>query len=162
VILELGHAGLWVDDLDRMRAFYTEVLGLIVTDRDDEIGMVFLSSRPEVEHHELVLARGRTGSRGVRVLNQVSWRLDSLESLLAFHRRFTRLGVPIRQTVTHGNALGMYFEDPEGNVNEVYWQTERDVRQPFRKSIDLGAKPQQVLDAAARLITGDGPAYERR
>ena len=162
MIVELGHAGLWVEDLDQMRAFYTEVLDLAVTDQDDDIGMVFLSSRPEVEHHELVLARGRTGEREARILNQISWRLDSLESLLAYRQRFTERGVLVRQTVTHGNALGIYFEDPEGNVNEVYWKTDRDVRQPYRRSIDLGGTPQQVLDAADRLLGGRGPAYERR
>ena len=162
MIVELGHAGLWVEDLDQMRAFYTEVLDLAVTDQDDDIGMVFLSSRPEVEHHELVLARGRTGEREARILNQISWRLDSLESLLAYRERFTEQGVRVRQTVTHGNALGIYFEDPEGNVNEVYWKTDRDVPQPYRRSIDLDGTPQQVLDAAARLLEGRGRAYERR
>lgn len=162
MIVELGHAGLWVEDLDRMRDFYTGVLDLSVTDHDDVIGMVFLSSRPRVEHHELVLARGRTGERGARILNQISWRLDSLESLLAYRQRFKERGVRVRQTVTHGNALGIYFEDPEGNVNEVYWKTDRDVRQPYRRSIDLDGTPQQVLEAAARLLGGRGPAYERR
>jgi catechol-2,3-dioxygenase len=162
VIAELGHVGLWVDDLDRMCRFYSEVLGLAVTDRDDAIGMVFLSSRPEVEHHELVLARGRTGGHDDRIVNQVSWRLDDLDALLAFHARFLELDVPIRQTVTHGNALGIYFEDPEGNVNEVYWQTGRDTPQPYRKSIDLAAPRHDVLEAARRLLEEQAPAYERR
>jgi catechol 2,3-dioxygenase-like lactoylglutathione lyase family enzyme len=46
-ILELDHTGLWVDDLEAMVEFYVELLGLQVTDRDDELGIVFLSSRPE-------------------------------------------------------------------------------------------------------------------
>jgi catechol 2,3-dioxygenase-like lactoylglutathione lyase family enzyme len=64
-IVELGHTGVWVNDLDKMRDFYTRVLGLVVTDEDPEAGMVFLSSRPDVEHHEFVLARGRVGAPDV-------------------------------------------------------------------------------------------------
>ncbi|MFF0011310.1 VOC family protein [Streptomyces sp. NPDC005374] len=44
-ITGLGHAGFWVDDLDTMRDFYTRVMGLSVTDEDEEMGTVFLSAR---------------------------------------------------------------------------------------------------------------------
>ena len=161
MIERLGHAGLWVDDLDAMRAFYVDVLGLTVTDEDHEVGMVFLSSRPAEEHHELVLARGRVADRDVKVLNQVSWRLGSLQAVLDYHRTFVERGVKIRQTVTHGNAIGIYFEDPEGNVNEVYWPTGEDVPQPYRKSIPLDAPEQAVLDEARRLLHSEPPKYER-
>ena len=85
-IVELGHTGLWVDDLAAMRAFYTRVLGLTVTDEDDELGIVFLSSRPELEHHELVLQRGRTAPRAAKLTHQISWRVDSNECLLGSWR----------------------------------------------------------------------------
>ena len=58
-------------DLSRMKDFYTRVLGLQVTDEDEAEGMVFLSSRPEAEHHELVLAGGRLGGPEVRATH---WR----------------------------------------------------------------------------------------
>ena len=35
-ILGLGHTGLWVTDLAGMREFYERVIGLSVTDEDDE------------------------------------------------------------------------------------------------------------------------------
>ena len=62
-IVGLGHTGLWVQDLEKMRDFYERVIGLTVTDSDDEQGIVFFSSQPEVEHHEFVLQRGRTAPR---------------------------------------------------------------------------------------------------
>jgi catechol-2,3-dioxygenase len=159
-ILELGHTGLWVDDLDVMRDFYTRMLGLTVTDEDDEFGIVFLSSRPDVEHHEMVLQRGRTAPRGVRLSHQISWRVDSLRALVEFHHRFRDEGVPVQQEVTHGNAFGIYFFDPEGNRNEVYLRIDRDVRQPFRKTLDLDQPLAEILAAAERLLTDDGPAYQ--
>ncbi len=159
-ITELGHTGLWVFDLAVMKDFYSRVLGLQVTDEDAEEGMVFLSSRPDVEHHEFVLAAGRTAAPGARQVHQISWRLDSLESLVEFHRRFQREAVQVQQEVTHGNALGIYFFDPEGNRNEVYWQTGESVAQPFRKTLNLDQPSEAIFAEAERLLSEDGPPYQ--
>lgn len=159
-IVELGHTGVWVNDLEKMKDFYTRVIGLTVTDEDADEGMVFLSSRPEYEHHEFVLARGRIGGPEVRVANQFSWRLSSLEDLQEYYDRFKKEGVHIQQIVTHGNALGIYFFDPEGNRNEVYWPTGRDVHQPFRKSINLEQDGDAVLAESQRLVEEPGQKYQ--
>jgi catechol-2,3-dioxygenase len=158
-IAELGHTGLWVDDLPLMRDFYERVLGLTVTDHDDEIGIVFFSARPDVEHHEFVLQTGRTAPPGSRQQHQISWRVETLEDVRAFHRRFAEEGVKVQQEVTHGNALGIYFFDPEGNRNEVYLRVDRDIPQPFRKSIDFGLPAEQICAEAERLLDDGGPAY---
>jgi catechol-2,3-dioxygenase len=158
-IVELGHTGLWVADLSRMEDFYTRLLGLTVTDRDDELGIVFLSSRPAIEHHEFVLQRGRTAAPGALLPHQISWRLDSLETLVDYHRRFQAEGVQVQQEVTHGNAIGIYFFDPEGNRNEVYLRIDKDVRQPFRKSLDLDQSIEDIYAEAERLLNEDGPRY---
>lgn len=159
-IAELGHVGFWVDDLELMRRFYTEMLGLTITDEDAEKGMVFLSSRPDIEHHELVLARGRTAPADVKLVQQVSFRIDSVESLLDFHRRFKEAGVRVQQEVTHGNAYGIYFWDPEGNRIEVYYRVPLDVRQPFRKDLNLDQPLEDVIAEADRLLADGGPAFE--
>jgi catechol 2,3-dioxygenase-like lactoylglutathione lyase family enzyme len=57
-IAGLGHVGIFVNDLDRSRAFDRDVLGLTVTDNDEANGMIFLSSRPDEEHHEFLICRG--------------------------------------------------------------------------------------------------------
>lgn len=158
-ISELGHTGLWVNDLAVMEDFYSRVLGLEVTDRDDDIGIVFLSSRPAVEHHEFVLQRGRSAADGSKLTHQISWRLDSVESLVEFHRRFRDEGVAVQQEVTHGNAFGIYFFDPEGNRNEVYYRIDRDVRQPFRKSLNLDQPVESIWREAERLLAEPGNPY---
>ena len=158
-ITGLGHTGFWVDDLAVMRDFYTRVLGLEVTDEDEDLGIVFLSAQPDREHHEFVLQRGRTAPPGTRLTHQVSWRVDSLDAVLAFHRRFKEEGIEVQQEVTHGNAIGIYFFDPEGNRNEVYLRVPQDVRQPFRKSLDLDQAPDEIWAEARRLLAEDGPAY---
>lgn len=150
-ILELGHTGIMVDDLVACRDFYTDVLGLAVTDEDLDFGIVFLSSRPESEHHELVLQKGRRTDQASTV-QQISWRVADLGALQAYHARFIENGVPIDRVVTHGNAVGIYFFDPEGNRNEVYVHTGRPVQQPFAKPIDISRDSAQVLQDSDRLV----------
>ncbi len=159
-ITGLGHTGFWVEDLERMRDFYERVLGLTVTDEDEEQGIVFFSARPDEEHHEFVLQRGRTAPVGAKLTHQVSWRVDSIESVIDFHQRFRAEGIEVQQEVTHGNAIGIYFFDPEGNRNEVYLRLERDVRQPFRKSLDLDLSPDEIFAEVERLLAEGGPAYQ--
>lgn len=159
-IVELGHTGLWVNDLETMERFYTAVVGLQVTDRDDDLGIVFLSARPEAEHHEMVLQRGRTAPAEAKLTHQISWRVDSLETLVAYHHRLRDANVPVQQEVTHGNAMGIYFFDPEGNRNEVYVKVDRDVRQPFRKTLNLDQSQEEILAEAEDLLRDGNPAYQ--
>jgi catechol-2,3-dioxygenase len=158
-VVGLGHTGLWVHDLERMRDFYERVIGLTVTDADDEQGIVFFSANPDEEHHEFVLQRGRTAPPGTMLTHQISWRVDSVETLQMYHHRFKAEGVPVQQEVTHGNAYGIYFFDPEGNRGEVYLRIDKDVRQPFRKSLNLEQSVEDVNAEAERLLTDGGPAY---
>lgn len=156
-ILELGHTGLHCNDLPVMRDFYERILGLTVTDEDPSIGLVFLSSRPDFEHHEMVLAPGRNVPLDARLLNQISWRVDGVKALQHYHRSLLEYGSKIDGVVTHGNAIGIYFRDPEGNKLEVYWQTGLDIPQPFRKTIDLTGTVEDVLAQNERLLTEGDP-----
>lgn len=155
-IERFGHAGIWVNDLEGMRDFYTSVLELQVTDEDLERGLIFLSSRPEEEHHELLLARGREAPADARLVNQLSWRVDGPQALVEFHQRFKRRGVPIQHEVTHGNALSIYFFDPEGNRCELYWPTGDEVKQPFRRPMNYERPLDDVLAQARRALDEAG------
>lgn len=162
-ILELGHVGVWVNDLDLMRTFYSDLMGLTITDEDLELGIVFFSARPEEEHHEFVIAKGRNDPSGAKIVQQISFRLDSVASLLDFHKRFKAAGVEIQTEVTHGNAYGIYFWDPEGNRVEVYYRVPLDVKvpQPFSKKMDYDLPEEEFLAQAERLLReDDGPKYQ--
>lgn len=158
-IVELGHTGLHAYDLDVMRDFYERVLGLTVTDEEPALGLVFLSSRPEYEHHEFVLAGGRDAPIGAKLINQISWRLDGVSALQHYHQILRKENARIESVVTHGNAIGIYFLDPEGNKLEVYWPTGVDVPQPFRKNISLEGSPEDVVAENKRLVDNGGPNY---
>lgn len=145
-IARLGHVGLHVTDLERSVHFYRDILGLTVTDEDAGAGMVFMSARPEVEHHELLLCKGRTAPRDAMVVQQVSFRCDGLEDVREYYRRLRDNQVPIDMAVSHGNAIAVYFYDPDGNRCEVYWGTGLEARQPYLVGVDLD-EPAAVLMA---------------
>ncbi len=146
----LGHVGIYVNDLMKQREFYTRVMGLQIADEDlQERKMVFLSANPQEEHHELVLMQGRDAALDVRLINQMSFKVDSLQELKEFYQVFRKEGLTIQRTVSHGNAFGMYALDPEGNTIEVYYKTGFPVPQPHGKPINLEA-PDDELFAIAR------------
>ncbi|MEV6362208.1 VOC family protein [Nocardia asteroides] len=144
-IAELGHVGIRCFDVERQLGFYTGTLGLTVTDHDEALGIWFLSARPDTEHHELLLATGRTAGPEAQLIQQVSFRCETLESVIGFFNRFRADGVRLDMVVSHGNAVGVYFYDPEGNRCEVYWQTGLQARQPFVEHINLDTDIDELL-----------------
>jgi catechol-2,3-dioxygenase len=145
-IARLGHVGIHAQDLGSLVAFYRDVLGLTVTDEDPQAGMVFLSARPDEEHHELLLCGGRdVEGRDALLLQQVSFRCDRLDDVIGYFLAFKERGVPIDMTVSHGNAVGLYFRDPEGNRCEVYWGTGMRARQPYLQLVNLDEPQDEII-----------------
>ena len=70
-----------------MRDFYTRVMGLQIADENLDRGIVFLSANPEYEHHEFVLARGRDVPQGAKVVQRISFKVESPDDLKDYHRR---------------------------------------------------------------------------
>ncbi|MFG2674740.1 VOC family protein [Streptomyces sp. NPDC048445] len=144
-IAELGHVGIRCHDVAKQLAFYTDVLGLTLTDHDEKLAVWFLSARPDTEHHEVLLAAGRTADADAQLIQQVSFRCGSLDDVIGFLHRFREHEVRLDMVVSHGNAIGVYFYDPEGNRCEVYWQTGLEARQPFIEHIDLDTDTEELL-----------------
>lgn len=136
-IIHPGHVGLYVQDLPRMLDFYANVLKFKVTDGGVEDGIVFLSPRPDYEHHMLVLIPGRDVARDGKLLQQLSFRVGDLADVLRYRAALVDYGAAFDKEVSHGNAVGMYFYDPEGNRVEVYWPSGITATQPFVVPIDL-------------------------
>ena len=146
----LGHVAIHCEDIMRMRDFYTRVLGLTISDEDlERRGMCFLSADPAQEHHEFVLAKGRDVPRDGTLVNQISFKVKSLDDVRVFYHRVKAEGMRIQGAVSHGNALGFYFYDPEDNRIELYYKTGYKVGQPNYHPIDL-EKPNEELLAFAR------------
>ncbi len=149
----LGHVGIYTHDLFKMRDFYSRVMGLEITDEETEkTGIVFMSSNPEEEHHEFVLMKGRDVPEGSKVVQQISFYVNSLSELKAFHTVFKDEEVRIQRTVSHGNAFGMYSLDPEGNTIEIYYRTGFPVPQPCADPVNLDDSEEKLIDIAKSRI----------
>ncbi|HEY2619549.1 MAG TPA: VOC family protein [Acetobacteraceae bacterium] len=143
----LAHMGIYVHDRDTMERFYTEVLGLMVTDHGEgRAGMhlTFMSGNPE-NHHQMVLVTGRPDTAGFNPIQQISFMVDSLSDLREVHTRALALGATEMRPVSHGNAWSIYFKDPEGNTVEAYLDTPFHVPQPHGKPLDLAKSDQQIM-----------------
>jgi catechol 2,3-dioxygenase-like lactoylglutathione lyase family enzyme len=144
----LGHVGLYVKDPDVMIDFYSDFLGMTVSDRAEEDRIVFLSTRPKEEHHELVLFKDETRHSDVQ---QLSFTVGSLADLRAFYAQIEARGYLVDRMVNHGNAFGCYFRDPEDNEVEVYWHTGKSWPQPYGDTIDLSLSEEELLSVLDRM-----------
>jgi catechol-2,3-dioxygenase len=147
-----SHLGLYVRDLAVMEDFYTRVLGFTVTDRGDlgAVQLVFLSRNP-AEHHQLVLATGRPADAHFNVVNQFSFRVPGVAALRHFHDAIAAEKVTDVAPVTHGNAISLYFRDPEGNRIELFFDTPWYCRQPVREPVDFAKTDAEILADAERV-----------
>jgi catechol 2,3-dioxygenase-like lactoylglutathione lyase family enzyme len=152
MISGLGHVGIHVRDLEKSKWFYSEVLGLTVTDVDPALQLVFLSARPDVEHHELLLCGGRDAPLEDKLVQQISFRCDTLGDVIEHYHRLTAADVEIDQVVSHGIAIGVYFYDPDHNRCEVYWTTGLAARQPYIESIDLTRPVEEIMAEVAESV----------
>ena len=138
----LGHMVLMVRDIHRSAKFYTEVMGLKVS---DWIGdqMVFL--RAGTDHHDLALAQLPKDSpdfddlpRYSRPgLEHFSYLVDSVEEMGRSVKVLQSHGVEIVRGIGRhgpGDNFFLVFKDPDGNNVEVYCAMEqigeRDPREP--------------------------------
>ena len=161
--LVFSHMGFYVRDLPRMARFYKEVLCFFETDQGDlgPVQLVFLSRDP-AEHHQIVLATGRPADLAFSVINQISLRVPDLATLRAVRARVAAdPDVSDLVCATHGNAVSIYFRDPEGNRLEVFMDMPWYCEQPLREPIDLDQSDEAVM-AAAEALARSRPKFRSR
>jgi len=168
--LSFSHMGIFVTDIARMEDFYTRVLGFTVTDRGDletprgRLQFVFLSRDPR-EHHQVVMASGRPADLPFNPINQISFRMADFAGVREMYRRLQHEPVTEISPVSHGNALSVYFRDPEGNRLELFVDTPWYVKQPLRVPMDMQLSDRELwawAEAEARKQPGFKPVEEWR
>jgi catechol 2,3-dioxygenase len=145
----LGHANLFVSDLERSMAFYTKVCGLEGVRREPEIKAGFMSNGNT--HHDVglvqVSAAARAGPGGqVRGrqagLNHLGFEMENEVELVAAYQRARQAGMEIDRTIDHQISRSVYLFDPEGNGLEFYADATKDWRSIFRPDrFDLVSRP---------------------
>ncbi|SKC03815.1 VOC family protein [Sphingopyxis flava] len=157
---QFKHVGIYVRNLEAMAAFYKRVLGLVVTDSGvtDRGGKIVFLSRSPTEHHQIVLVEGRSDGMGEGLINQLSFRLDSLGDLKTFNEIIKAEGVRVDRTMNHGNAWSIYCFDPEGNRLELYAGSPWYIAQPCAEPLDLD-EPEDVIVAKTHEMVLADPTY---
>ncbi len=153
----LSHFGIFVEDIDRMSDFYTAVFGLQIT--DDGVGATFqyrlrFLSGTASQHHQLVLAAGRLRGSPSTVM-QLSFKVTELDQLRGIRNQAIQQGATGMHGLNHGNALSIYFKDPEGNTIEVYLDTPWYVPQPHGDALDLSRSDEEIWAETERICRAD-------
>ena len=125
--LSIGHVHLRVSDLDRSVGYYSKVIGLEVTQRFGG-SAAFLSS--DGYHHHLGLntwdSRGGTPPPpGHTGLYHVAFLYPDRAALGRAVARALDAGVKLTGAADHGVSQAVYFDDPDGNGIELYWDRPR-------------------------------------
>ena len=144
----LGHIGFYVYDLDLMKDFYANFMGMTLT----KVGPLgaFFSADPEAVDHEIALINGRPSLEDPHWIQQISMRVDSLDDLRDFKRRIQAHGYQLDRIVTHASAIGCYFRDPENNPTEVFWLTGFQSWAQIGIPIDIDQSDQEVMAEVLR------------
>lgn len=143
-----SHFGIYVTEIDRMVDFYTKVFGLTVTDRGQgrtfKNELVFMSAN-ENQHHQLVLASGRPREATFSTVMQISFVVPNIQAIRDVKAKALTHGAVQMRGLNHGNALSIYFADPEGNTVEVYIDTPFYVAQPHGDQLDLDKSDAEIM-----------------
>lgn len=123
-VKKLGHVVYEVQNLERSRRFWTEIMGFTVSDVNEQ-GMVFL--RPGSDHHTIALRevpekaspRDDTGLQ----MDHMAFEVDSLETLFKAREFLQAQGIELAFEGRRGPGgnIGLEFRDPDGYLVEIYY-----------------------------------------
>ncbi len=123
-IQAIGHCAIAATDIPRMEAFYRDVLGFQVLERDPEHGGVFLNL--DGTSHTIDLfpmgALGTTPAQQGTPIVHIAFKVRSYAALKQAHTTLVAHKVQIQALLDHTNQRSIYFADPEGNRLELYFE----------------------------------------
>ncbi|MBX3311128.1 MAG: 3,4-dihydroxyphenylacetate 2,3-dioxygenase [Cryobacterium sp.] len=154
-IIRAAYAELIVSDLAASRAFYVDVLGLVVTYEDENA--IYLRAFEEYLHHSLVL---RTGP--VAALGALAYRVRSQDEVAKAATYFESLGCPVEHRAAgamKGIGEAVRVEDPLGFPIEFFYDADHVER--FTRRYDVhGAGAISRLDHF-NIMTPDVPLAQK-
>ncbi|WP_375174706.1 3,4-dihydroxyphenylacetate 2,3-dioxygenase [Pseudooceanicola sp.] len=136
-ILRLSHVEFGVTDLAASRKFYVDILGLQVTDADDET--VYLRAMEERGHHCLILKK--KPEPGIDYLSYKLWSEEDLDKAAAW---FSAQGHPVDWVDRPYQGRTLRTQDPFGAPMEFYFKMDR--LSPIHQKYELykGVKPLRI------------------
>ena len=122
----LGHVNIYVRNAQESQKWYEDILGLHTYDLMPSRA-AFMSANLE-ESHEIALMEVGEDAPGLEDgqvgLNHMAWRMSSLDDLKDLYERLENRNI-VTTPRDHGISLGIYFNDPDGNGIEVYYELPR-------------------------------------
>jgi catechol-2,3-dioxygenase len=152
--LRWSHCVLKVRDLEGMISFYEDLLDFRVADRgplgpEGAPEIVFMSGSSS-DHHQMALLAAR-GPEEASSLDHNAFRVDELANVKTMFGRASADERAVQvMPLTHGNAISVYFRDPEGNGIEVFWDSPWHAKQPAVSGWDPSLSDEQVLAAVEK------------
>jgi catechol-2,3-dioxygenase len=146
-ITRLNHAVLFVRDIERSVAFYTDVLGFRRIDMTPEgfAGAAFLQALGSTNDHDLGLfeigadAAPSGAGRTTVGLYHLAWEIDTLAELKQLATSLDQNGALVGAS-DHGTTKSLYGKDPDGLEFEIAWIVPADrlddAAREARKQID--------------------------
>ena len=162
----LDHVNIYVRNAARSHEWYTDILGLHTQDifyhpGTERMRAAFLACDRDHAHDIALFEVGDEAAspqKGQVGLNHVAWRMATLDDLAEMYHRLKAQDVPF--TVSdHTISIGIYFDDPDGNGLEVYYEQPRSQwkrERPFSEQGDKGRFPgpwDEVLRQSAPAVT---------
>jgi len=140
----IHHVGLRATNPAESAEFYRDILGMDIVGGsapDHPLGAsAFLSSRPDEESHEIALFANPHFAH-------VAFKVSSLAELRSVYTRVVEKSIPIKLVANHRVSFAFYFDDPDGNMIEVYWPTgDLSWRQPQMEPLDLSQPDEKLLE----------------
>jgi catechol-2,3-dioxygenase len=124
----LNHAVLYVRDVQRSVAFYSDVMGFRVVNMtpDGFRGAAFLQAPDSTNDHDLGIfeigAAAGPSEAGRRTvgLYHLAWEVDTLDTLEHLAGKLSEAGALVGSS-DHGTTKSLYGKDPDGLEFEVVW-----------------------------------------
>src|SRR6266850_7602896 len=154
---KLGHVVLNVTDLEASARFYTEVLGLEVSDRypDSMVpgGMIFL--RFNTDHHGIALVGGKARA-AASSLNHFAFEVGTVDEVFRARAWLRERGVPLvfEGRRRAGCQIAVEFQDPDGNNLEVYWGIDQVGTNGYVRPAGEWRQARTLEDAVANVVPG--------
>jgi catechol 2,3-dioxygenase len=129
--ITIGHVHLRTADIDRVRAFYVDVLGFDVVLEARGVpgwgttGDILFVAAGGYHHHlgfnTWKSAGGPPQPDGVAGLHHVALRYPTRAGLADALSRLQAANWPLREIADHGTHEAIYIDDPDGNDLELCW-----------------------------------------
>jgi len=122
----IGHVLVRVLDVERSKKFYSSILGFQVMEEDPEHGGVFMALEGQAHTLDLFPIKDAEGAEpqtpGRVGVHHVAFRVDSDEALRQAYWSLEEHGVTVVRAIDHVSQRSIYFDDPDGNRLEIYYE----------------------------------------